>query len=60
MIANRLFSQAYLCQYFFDKSHKKGRLKVISDDLNILLGLDPTYGLKMVLKRLVTFKYIKY
>ena len=26
----------------------------------VLLGLvDPTYGLKMVLKRLVTFKYIK-
>ena len=31
----------------------------LSDDLDVLLGLDPTYGLKMVLKRLVTFKYIK-
>ena len=28
--------------------------------LYVLLGLvDPTYGLKMVLKRLFTFKYIK-
>ena len=32
---------------------------MILDDLDVLLGLDPTYGLKKVLKRLVTFKYIK-
>ena len=33
--------------------------ELILDDLDILLGLDLTYGLKKVLKRLVTFKYIK-
>ena len=27
-----------------DKRIGKGRLKVISDDLDILLGLDPTYA----------------
>ena len=28
-------------------------------NLDVLLGLDPTYGLKKVLKRLIAFKYIK-
>ncbi|WP_445304278.1 hypothetical protein, partial [Neisseria subflava] len=26
--ANRLFSQAYLCQYFLDKNHREGRLRI--------------------------------
>lgn len=33
--------------------------ELILDDLDVLLELDPTYGQKKVLKRLVTFKYIK-
>ena len=38
---------------------EKAVWELILDDLDVLLGLDPTYGLKKVLKRLVTFKYIK-
>ncbi len=37
------FLALYLIEYFFDKN-REGRLKVISDDLDILLGLDPTYA----------------